>query len=248
MRRLTLVLTVSAAMMLALAPALYAKPGGGNGASGNAGNPHAPGATGNPHAPGTTGNPHQSGPPGNPGHPTGNDKSAASPAVVPLSGSAAGSASVASAPSRAATTPPGQAKSKAKAGKTTICHRTGSATNPFVLITVSDHALPAHAKHGDLLPGPSGTCADATQPISAPSSSGGSAGGQGVKGVKKSSGSGAGSDATSLGTPVADTASDPDSGGGLPFTGENVWLLLLIGVGACAAGLAIHRAHRTTSS
>jgi hypothetical protein len=43
-------------------------------------------------------------------------------------------------------------------GKTTICHRTGSAKNPFVLITVSNNALPAHKAHGDTLAGPGGTC------------------------------------------------------------------------------------------
>ena len=43
-------------------------------------------------------------------------------------------------------------------GKTTICHRTESETNPFVLITVSDNALKAHKDHGDTLAGPGGTC------------------------------------------------------------------------------------------
>lgn len=43
-------------------------------------------------------------------------------------------------------------------GKTTICHRTSSETNPFVLISVSDNALPAHKEHGDTLPGLGGTC------------------------------------------------------------------------------------------
>jgi hypothetical protein len=31
----------------------------------------------------------------------------------------------------------------------TICHHTGSRTNPTVTITVSRNALPAHFAHGD---------------------------------------------------------------------------------------------------
>jgi hypothetical protein len=49
----------------------------------------------------------------------------------------------------------------AKAGKTTICHSTGSATNPFVTITISNNALPAHARHHDgrdIIPAPAGGC------------------------------------------------------------------------------------------
>jgi hypothetical protein len=35
--------------------------------------------------------------------------------------------------------------------KVTICHHTHSATNPFVTITVSRNALPAHEAHGDTI-------------------------------------------------------------------------------------------------
>lgn len=36
-------------------------------------------------------------------------------------------------------------------GQVTICHATGSATNPFVRITVSENALQAHLEHGDIV-------------------------------------------------------------------------------------------------
>lgn len=42
--------------------------------------------------------------------------------------------------------------------KVTICHRTGSARNPFRTIRVSRNAVPAHLRHGDAL----GPCSTAT--------------------------------------------------------------------------------------
>src|SRR5262249_29447849 len=48
--------------------------------------------------------------------------------------------------------------------KVTICHHTHSRKNPFVTITVSVHALPAHLGHGDTV----GACAQgATGPSGA---------------------------------------------------------------------------------
>src|ERR1044072_7642184 len=41
--------------------------------------------------------------------------------------------------------------------KVTICHHTHSQTNPFVTITVSQNALPAHLGHGDTV----GACSEA---------------------------------------------------------------------------------------
>jgi hypothetical protein len=49
----------------------------------------------------------------------------------------------------------------AKAGKTTICHATGSATNPYVTITISNNAIPAHQRHQDgrdIVPAPGTGC------------------------------------------------------------------------------------------
>ncbi len=47
-----------------------------------------------------------------------------------------------------------------KEGKITICHKTGSAKNPYVEITVSDDAAKdGHATHeSDIIPAPEGGC------------------------------------------------------------------------------------------
>lgn len=47
------------------------------------------------------------------------------------------------------------------AGKVTLCHATGSSTNPYVEITVSENAVHAHARHQDgrdIIPAPAGGC------------------------------------------------------------------------------------------
>ncbi len=54
------------------------------------------------------------------------------------------------------------------AGKITICHATGSATNAYNTITVSTNGLGGHSQHeGDLIPAPEGGCpASAASPAS----------------------------------------------------------------------------------
>lgn len=41
---------------------------------------------------------------------------------------------------------------KPEPAKVSLCHATGSASNPYVLIRVSENALKAHKRHGDVLP------------------------------------------------------------------------------------------------
>ena len=42
--------------------------------------------------------------------------------------------------------------------KITICHATGSTTNPYELITISINGLNGHEGHGDLIPAPASGC------------------------------------------------------------------------------------------
>jgi hypothetical protein len=57
--------------------------------------------------------------------------------------------------------PSQQGSSHAQAGKVTLCHATGSATNPYVEITISANALAAHQRHRDgrdIYPASAGGC------------------------------------------------------------------------------------------
>lgn len=42
--------------------------------------------------------------------------------------------------------------------KVGVCHATGSVENPYVFISVSDTAFPAHEAHGDFLAPENGDC------------------------------------------------------------------------------------------
>jgi hypothetical protein len=55
--------------------------------------------------------------------------------------------------------------------KVTICHRTGSANNAYVMITVAEEALGDHGAHGDIIPAPAGGCPSTWQTVT-PSASG----------------------------------------------------------------------------
>lgn len=62
------------------------------------------------------------------------------------------------APASQPVTPASPPVTTQQASKTTICHATGSSSNPFVEIEVADSALPAHQGHGDIIPAPAGGC------------------------------------------------------------------------------------------
>jgi hypothetical protein len=58
--------------------------------------------------------------------------------------------------------------SSAEENRVTICHRTGSPSNSYVVITVDENALPAHLDHGDVYPVPPNGCPAGVPPTTTP--------------------------------------------------------------------------------
>jgi hypothetical protein len=141
-------------------------------------------------------------------------------------------------------------------GKVTICHATGSETNPFVRITVSENALPAHTRHqdGEDIVNPQGDCPSSavpagvgnppsgivsgnTQLAGVPESGAGEAPSSGVMGVSEESGTSPTDEGGVEGaTQIAET-----SGGSLPFTGLGLGLLVTLGALLGITGVVLRR-------
>lgn len=152
-------------------------------------------------------------------------------------------------------------------GKVTICHATGSETNPYVLITVDEHALKAHMSHqdGQDIINPTGPCPGATVPtgVGNPPSGIVSPGGelpgagplaqaptQGVLGVSEEGGGGSGGapegENAVLGAdqgsgPANDVQVTGDSGTSLPFTGLGLLVMAALGLVLGVAGFRLRR-------
>ena len=164
-------------------------------------------------------------------------------------------------------------KDQAKAGraqaKVTICHATGSDSNPYVKITIAEPAVEAHRRHQDgedIIPAPEGDCpapaaaaaaAGSAKGAPAPAASGSVRGAQaaaallpapaaalvappkgGVLGATAEGG--AGPDAAVAGD-TARRETGADVSASLPFTGLDTWLLVVLGLGAILAGVAMRR-------
>jgi hypothetical protein len=159
--------------------------------------------------------------------------------------------------------PPG-----AESGKTTICHATGSATNPFVLITISNNALAAHQAHQggrDIIPAPAGGCPAAvssqeqppqgvTPGMQSPAVQTPAAGTQGQTGVagQTTGSSGSPNNVSVLGATTsgrspsassspAATATRASSSSGLPFTGTDAIIVAIVGLALLLAGFTARR-------
>ena len=271
----------AAALTLALAPTAAANAkghGNGNGnGNGNAGSPpaHAGQQGPPPHANNDNANRPASqtggtrGNSGNaPGRSHGNPTPGTRPSQAPPSWSNAGG-NQPSTP-RSAPAPQPRDNNGAAHQKTTICHATGSATNPYVEITISDRALKAHAAHQDgrdIIPAPGGGCPKAEFSAAATDALAGLApafdsaipgpptsGGPEVAGVTETQAlargdvAGAGASNETHGDTAAasnGTGDGEESGGSLPFTGLAVVMLAIAGALLIATGVGLKRSHTT---
>jgi hypothetical protein len=110
-------------------------------------------------------------------------------------------------------------QTKTHAAKVTICHFTGSETNPFVVITVAASAWRSLEAKGDILAEPNGCGARQT-------------------GETPGDGADDGANPTGPNGVLSETVAER---GDLPFTGLPVWPLLIAGGVLIASGLALRR-------
>jgi hypothetical protein len=148
-------------------------------------------------------------------------------------------------------------------GKVALCHATGSATNPFVLIVVSVNATTGngHGRHAeDLIPADEGRCgrvgpAPDPEPDPDPEQPGPGGGGDGEKPTPAPkhdpdpAPAGAGGGRPVLGSqPVVPAEAASPIKAELPFTGLPIAFLALIGVTAVGTGVLLRRKGRPAGS
>lgn len=128
--------------------------------------------------------------------------------------------------------------------KVTLCHATGSATNPYVLITVSVNATTGngHGRHeDDLIPAPAGGCPAGSEDSGGDDPGpGGEDPGAGGDGVEQPPNPSSHPPRDPSGGPVATgTTVSPASHRSLPFTGLPLAWIVLLGLGCLGGGLAL---------
>ena len=156
---------------------------------------------------------------------------------------------------------------KVKEDKVNICHATGSATNPFVEITVSVNGLNGHGDHeGDVIPMPADGVCDEDEvegTVTPPSVDTDDACPKGttmvagstecltpeaVLGLVIENSLGGGESPANRAPSVLGAQVSPEkSGAVLPFTGGDVLGLLAVGLGMIALGLFAAKATKTAS-
>jgi hypothetical protein len=148
-------------------------------------------------------------------------------------------------------------------GKITICHSTGSATNPYVEITISENGLHGHARHhdgDDIIPAPAGGCSAVAVVESDARTSSGQPAAENfpvaqlvnafnvIRGITASNQDGAGTSAVG-GVSASNREAQARAqatrdllGRQLPFTGLALRVLLLLGICCVVVGVAMRYA------